>query len=83
MLLLSGVVFFIFLNQTMKSLLAVLLSGDREFEGTDSNMLNQELHFYSLYPAVYEQHLKKNGFEILLKESDQDQHRVWIAKKND
>jgi len=51
--------------------------------GGDSNMLGQELHFYSLDPAVYEQHLKKYGFEILLKESDQDQHLVWIAKKND
>ena len=45
-------------------------------------MLKEELHFYSLDPAVYEQHLKKDGFEILLKESDQDQHLVWIAKKN-
>jgi len=45
-------------------------------------MLNQELHFYSLDPTVYEQHLKKYGFEILLKESNQDQHLVWIAKKN-
>jgi len=57
-------------------------SGDREFEATDSNMLKQELHFYSLAPQVYEQHLKKYGFEILLKESDQDGHLVWIAKKN-
>ena len=57
-------------------------SGDSEFEGTNSNMLNQELHFYSLDPEVYEQHLKNYGFEILLKESDQDQHLVWIAKKN-
>ncbi len=57
-------------------------SGDSEFEGTDSNMFNQKLHFYSLDPAIYEQHLKKYGFKILLKESDQDQHLVWIAKKN-
>ena len=39
-------------------------------------------YFYSLDPTVYEQHLKKYGFEILLKERDQDQHLVWIAKKN-
>ncbi len=58
-------------------------SGDSEFERTDSNMLNQGLHFYSLDPQIYEQHLKKYGFEILLKQSDQDQHLVWIAKKND
>ncbi len=57
-------------------------SGDNEYEGTDSNMLNQELHFYSLAPDVYEQYLKKYGFEILLKESDQAHHLVWIAKKN-
>ena len=56
-------------------------SGDSEYEGTDSNMLNQELHFYSLGPNVYEQYLKKYGFEILLKESDQEHHLVWIAKK--
>lgn len=58
------------------------LAGGSEFERIDSNMLNQEFYFYSLDPAVYEQHLKKYGFEILLKESDQDQHLVWIAKKN-
>jgi hypothetical protein len=57
-------------------------SGDCEYEGTDSNMLNQELHFYSLAPNVYEQYLKKYGFEILLTESDQEQHLVRIAKKN-
>ena len=42
----------------------------------------QELHFYSLAPNVYEQYLKKYGFEILLKENDQEHHLVWIAKKN-
>ena len=57
-------------------------SGDNEYEGSDSNMLNQELHFYSLAPAVYEQYLKKYGFKILLKEYDQEHHLVWIAKKN-
>ncbi|WP_158106923.1 hypothetical protein [Caedibacter taeniospiralis] len=46
-------------------------------------MNNQELHFYSLDPAVYKQYLKNYGSEILLKESDQDQHLVWIAKKSD
>ncbi len=57
-------------------------SGDSEYEWADSNMLNQELHFYSLAPNVYEQYLKKYGFEILLKENDQEHHLVWIAKKN-
>ncbi len=56
-------------------------SGDSEFEGTNNNMLNQDLCFYSIDPIIYEQYLKKYGFEILLKESDQDQHLVWIAKK--
>ncbi|MBS0236149.1 MAG: class I SAM-dependent methyltransferase [Proteobacteria bacterium] len=56
-------------------------SGDSEYEETDSNMLNQELDFYSLSPIVYEQHLKKYGFEILLKESDQEHHLVWIVRK--
>ena len=44
-------------------------------------MLNQELCFYSLDPSVYEQYLKDNGFKILLRESDQDKHLVWIARK--
>jgi len=57
-------------------------SGDSEHESIDSNMLNQELHFYSLAPNVYEKYLKKYGFEILLKESDQEHHLVWIAKKD-
>jgi 2-polyprenyl-3-methyl-5-hydroxy-6-metoxy-1,4-benzoquinol methylase len=57
-------------------------SGDSEFEGTNSNMLNQELNFYSLSPTAYQQYLEKYGFEILLQESDQSQHLVWIAKKN-
>ncbi len=57
-------------------------SGNSEFEGTDNNMLEQELNFYSLSPIVYEQYLEKYGFEILLKESDQENHLVWIAKKN-
>ncbi len=56
-------------------------SGDSEYEATFSDMLNQELHYYSLAPITYEQHLKKYGFEILLKESDQETHLVWIAKK--
>lgn len=34
-------------------------SGDSEYEGTDHNMLNQELHYYSLAPDVYEQYLFK------------------------
>lgn len=55
-------------------------TGDQEFEGKDSNMLNQELCFYSCHPIQYEKELKKNGFEILLKESDQETHLVWIVK---
>lgn len=56
-------------------------SGDSEYEATDNTMLNQELHFYSLDPLDYERYLKKYGFIILLKESDQENHLVWIARK--
>lgn len=56
-------------------------SGDSEYEGINSDMLNQKLSFYSLSPNIYEQYLKKYGFEILLKESDQEGHLVWIVKK--
>jgi hypothetical protein len=44
-------------------------------------MLNQELSFYSLEPTSYEEYLKENGFKILLRENDQEQHMVWIAQK--
>lgn len=56
-------------------------TGDSEYVHTDSQMLNQELHFYSLSPPTYEQYLKKYGFELLLKAQDQPSHLVWIAKK--
>lgn len=56
-------------------------SGDSEYEATDSVMLNQELSFYSLDPSLYEKYLKQNGFEILLREQDQESHLVWIAKR--
>ncbi len=55
-------------------------TGDQEYEGKNSNMLNQELSFYSLDPKQYEKYLHNAGFKILLCESDQDQHLVWIAK---
>lgn len=55
-------------------------TGDDEFEGSNSKMLNQELHFYSLAPAQYEKILKQQGFKILLKEMDQPGHLVWIAQ---
>lgn len=58
-------------------------TGDSEYEGSSSEMLNQELNYYSLDPILYEKYLKDNGFKILLRESDQDQHMVWIAKKSD
>lgn len=45
-------------------------------------MLDQELNYYSLDPSAYEKYLKNNGFKILLRESDQDQHMVWIAEKS-
>lgn len=56
-------------------------TGNTEYEHASSNMLNQELHFYSLAPSTYQHYLKEQGFEILLKESDQEDHLVWIAKK--
>jgi cyclopropane fatty-acyl-phospholipid synthase-like methyltransferase len=56
-------------------------TGDTDYHEKDSNMLNQELNFYSLHPDVYEKHLKQSGFKLLLKESDQEQHLVWLAIK--
>lgn len=55
-------------------------SGDAEYQDSSSSMLNQELFFYSLDPDYYERYLKDNGFEILLKEYNQDQHLVWMAR---
>jgi len=55
-------------------------TGDHEYEGTSSAMLNQELAYYSLDPSLYEKYLLNNGFKILLRENDQDTHLVWIAK---
>lgn len=57
-------------------------TGDSDYEGTHSDMLDQPLHYFSLPPSDYERYLKKYGFEILLKESDQEHHMVWIARKN-
>lgn len=57
-------------------------TGDRAYEDKSSAMLDQELDFYSLEPVEYEQCLKSLGFEILLRESDQDQHLVWVARYN-
>ncbi|MGD9592568.1 MAG: trans-aconitate 2-methyltransferase [Candidatus Berkiella sp.] len=56
-------------------------SGDAAYEATFSDMLNQELHYYSLAPEEYEKYLQKYSFKILLKESDQPDHLVWIAQK--
>lgn len=56
-------------------------TGDSEYEEKSSAMLNQELSFYSLNPDEYEKSLKDNGFKILLRESDQETHLVWIAQK--
>lgn len=55
-------------------------TGDCDYEGKNSTMLDQELSFYSYAPHVYEKYLKDNGFKILLSESDQESHRVWIAR---
>jgi len=57
-------------------------TGDHEYADSSSDMLNQELYFYSHAPKFYEQQLKENGFEILLSENDQETHLVWIAKKS-
>ncbi len=56
-------------------------TGDSDHEAIDSTMLNQPLFFCSHLPGIYEKALKENGFEILLKESDQETHLVWIARK--
>lgn len=56
-------------------------TGSHEYSGTSSEMLNQELSYYSLEPQLYETYLKKNDFKILLRESDQEDHLVWVAKK--
>ncbi|CAN5434237.1 class I SAM-dependent methyltransferase [soil metagenome] len=55
-------------------------TGDSEYEEKSSDMLNQELCFYSNASSVYEKALKQNGFKILLCENDQETHRVWIAQ---
>ncbi len=56
-------------------------SGDAAYEATSSDMLDQELHYYSLDPSEYEKYLKHHNFKIILKESDQPEHLVWIAQK--
>lgn len=56
-------------------------TGDSEIEFLSSDMLEQELLFFSCAPSVYERALIENGFELLMKESDQDQHLVWLARK--
>lgn len=56
-------------------------TGDREYVDKSSDMLNQELSFYSLDPTQYENYLNNNGYKILLKESDQEYHLVWLAKR--
>ena len=55
-------------------------TGDEEYDHKSSDMLNQELSFYSLAPQLYEKHLKENGFKILLRENDQEHHMVWVAQ---
>lgn len=55
-------------------------TGEREYEETNSDMLNQPLSFYSLDPMVYEEYLKKHGFKVLLRENDQPDHLVWIVQ---
>ena len=56
-------------------------TGDSEYQESSSTMLNQELNFYSLNPDFYEKSLKENGFKLLLRESDQETHLVWLAIK--
>lgn len=56
-------------------------TGDRDYDHKSSEMLNQELSYYSLEPKLYERYLKKNGFKLVLRESDQEHHLVWIAQK--
>jgi 2-polyprenyl-3-methyl-5-hydroxy-6-metoxy-1,4-benzoquinol methylase len=56
-------------------------TGDAAYEGVRSDMLNQPLFFCSHEPDAYEQALRENNFEILLKETDQEGHLVWIARK--
>jgi 2-polyprenyl-3-methyl-5-hydroxy-6-metoxy-1,4-benzoquinol methylase len=53
---------------------------ESECEEKSSDMLDQELCFYSLDAKDYEKHLKANGFKILLRENHQEQQLVWIAK---
>lgn len=57
-------------------------TGINEYHARDSTMLNCELNFYSLDPNAYEKYLTDNNFKLILRESDQDQHLVWIAKKD-
>lgn len=55
-------------------------TGDEDYDHKSSDMLSQELSFYSPDPQLYEKHLKENDFKILLREKDQEHHSVWIAK---
>jgi 2-polyprenyl-3-methyl-5-hydroxy-6-metoxy-1,4-benzoquinol methylase len=70
-----------FANWLKKDGILEFTTGDKEYEDSSSSMLNKELWFYSLTPSAYEKLLKTNGFKILLKESDQETHLVWMAKK--
>lgn len=58
-------------------------TGDSEYQASSSDMLNQELNFYSLAPQYYEQYLEDNHFKLIQCEHDQDEHLVWLAVKQD
>ncbi|WP_160149895.1 class I SAM-dependent methyltransferase [Legionella beliardensis] len=56
-------------------------TGDTDCHLRTSEMLKQELNFYSLHPDAYEKALKENGLKLILKEYDQAEHLVWLAMK--
>lgn len=56
-------------------------SGEKSFEGSDSNMLNESLDFYSGDKANYLQAIEKHQFELISCKSDQDNHLVWTVRK--
>ena len=56
-------------------------TGDTKCHLRTSEMLKQELNFYSLHPDAYEKALKENGLKLILKEYDQAEHLVWLARK--
>ena len=55
-------------------------SGDQNSEVLHTEMLGEKFSYYSLAPETYKTYLKTLGFEVLLTECDQAEHRIWLAR---